>query len=796
MSDPLIKSLGRISGPLLKDNLLRQGTDLAFETDLLYLNVNDLRIGINTDSPVYDLDVNGTTNSPTLETPNTAFIANFAVATPASSFTPTSGDTTISPLQENPTVLFNRITTDLLDINDNYIASFNGENIVFSPAGTGSIDLLANTNIAGDLYVSGNITVDGDLSTISNLVIGDQSTDTVSIVAKFGTGLRPTEDATYDLGEEGFQWRDLYGTVVSVDDDFAVGNFSISPLGNISVPSGSITIIPADPNPTVFFEEINTSDLNFNGNVISSIDGQDIVLFASGTGTIDLNGNTNTTGDLFVSNNLIVDNDLLVPENLTLGNGVDTEIIVNASMDGDLIPSADITYDVGSSSFRWSTIYVDNAYIDQTSTVANFTLSDNGNISVASGSITIKSAVDAQFEQIITSSFNIDGNVIQSVNDQNIIFDPSGTGTVDLNGNTNVSGDVGVTDNLLVNNNVNIIGDVTLGDSTTTIINAKLQNNLIPDTDIAYDIGSSNLRWKSIFSNTASVSTLLSVADFDISNQGNITNDTGSIIVDILGTNPTAFFNRIENSDLFFDGNLISSFDDADIILDTSGTGSINLLANTKLFGDLDVSGDINLDGNLSTTSNIIIGDEIVDVVIINADFTQEINPGQDLTYDLGTAQKRWSELYIDSTSVIENYNIFDTLSVNNTFVIDGVNAELKPSQTNTDLNFLPVDNNTIIERIQFNANTITNLENTPLTLSATGIGYYRFSGNNGVIVPQGDTSTRPQTPEVGDTRWNTELGFLECFNGEVYQIATGPSNIATAEFMEDAINSFALILG
>ena len=32
-------AVGRISGPLLKSNLIRNGIDLAFETNLLYLDV-------------------------------------------------------------------------------------------------------------------------------------------------------------------------------------------------------------------------------------------------------------------------------------------------------------------------------------------------------------------------------------------------------------------------------------------------------------------------------------------------------------------------------------------------------------------------------------------------------------------------------------------------------------------------------------------------------------------------------------------------------------------------------------
>ena len=56
-------AVGRISGPLLKSNLVRNGIDLAFETDLLYLDVNNNRVGINNSNPQYELDVSGTTRS-------------------------------------------------------------------------------------------------------------------------------------------------------------------------------------------------------------------------------------------------------------------------------------------------------------------------------------------------------------------------------------------------------------------------------------------------------------------------------------------------------------------------------------------------------------------------------------------------------------------------------------------------------------------------------------------------------------------------------------------------------------
>ena len=54
-------AIQRIPGNMLQSNLERNGVDLAFETNLLYLDVVNGRVGIGTSSPqAYKLDVNGT----------------------------------------------------------------------------------------------------------------------------------------------------------------------------------------------------------------------------------------------------------------------------------------------------------------------------------------------------------------------------------------------------------------------------------------------------------------------------------------------------------------------------------------------------------------------------------------------------------------------------------------------------------------------------------------------------------------------------------------------------------------
>ena len=52
-------AIGRIGGPMLKENLIRQGVDLSFETNLLYLDVNNMRVGVNQAVPTVALEVNG-----------------------------------------------------------------------------------------------------------------------------------------------------------------------------------------------------------------------------------------------------------------------------------------------------------------------------------------------------------------------------------------------------------------------------------------------------------------------------------------------------------------------------------------------------------------------------------------------------------------------------------------------------------------------------------------------------------------------------------------------------------------
>src|SRR6056300_609034 len=133
-------AIGRISGPLLKANLLREGVDLAFENDLLFLKVRTVadpnpRVGINTSTPQYDLDVNGTTRSTQLEVNTEANIADINII----GNTISTSQPTLTLGTADNVIYQNKHTVDSLDLENNVISSnSSNENIEFAPNGTGT----------------------------------------------------------------------------------------------------------------------------------------------------------------------------------------------------------------------------------------------------------------------------------------------------------------------------------------------------------------------------------------------------------------------------------------------------------------------------------------------------------------------------------------------------------------------------------------------------------------------------------------------------------------------------------
>lgn len=248
-------AIGRISGQLLKSNLLRAGENLAFETDLLYLDVVNSRVGIKTSSPNADLQINGTTR-----TTNVVVDAALTVGTlnfTGNTITSSSSTIGFAAAAGEATVYHSRLQIDDLQLQGNKISTtVSNSAIEIDPNGAGIVDILANTNITGNLAVTGNVTAVGNVTIGGNIVIGDAITDTITINASIQSDLIPATDNTFDLGAVGSRWRAVYA-----NDFFTT---------TINVPA------------------FNIGDITITDNVITTAPGEDLILDGNGAGGVRL----------------------------------------------------------------------------------------------------------------------------------------------------------------------------------------------------------------------------------------------------------------------------------------------------------------------------------------------------------------------------------------------------------------------------------------------------------------------------------------------------------------------------
>ena len=248
-------AIGRISGQLLKSNLLRAGENLAFETNLLYLDVVNSRIGIKTSAPTVDLDVNGHTRSTNLTVDTQLNVGDLHFT--GNTITSDSNTIIFSAAAGEATVYHSRLQIDDLQLQGGTISTtVSNSSIEIDPNGTGTVNIIASTNITGNLVVSGNVNATGNVVIGGNIQIGDALTDNIVINASIRSDLVPETDNTYDLGSPTFRWRAIY-----VNDFYTTA---------LNVPT------------------LDIGNLMFRDNEITTTTGQDLYIDGNGVGGVRL----------------------------------------------------------------------------------------------------------------------------------------------------------------------------------------------------------------------------------------------------------------------------------------------------------------------------------------------------------------------------------------------------------------------------------------------------------------------------------------------------------------------------
>ena len=164
---------------------------------------------------------------------------------------------------------------------------------------------------------------------------------------------------------------DIKSTTI-LSDSAKFANLYFENNNEINVLSGDITIESQD---IINLPTFQAGNVFFRDNRITSTSGN-ITLDANGTGIVEATGNVNVTGNVNATGNITLDG------NLTFGDAGDdsTQIVDTVTIDGEIdsniLPSANNTYNLGSSDNRWNSMFAETVnpttIIAETYNLANY----------------------------------------------------------------------------------------------------------------------------------------------------------------------------------------------------------------------------------------------------------------------------------------------------------------------------------------------------------------------------------------------------------------------------------------
>ena len=419
--------------------------------------------------------------------------------------------------------------------------------------------------------------------------------------------------------------------------------------------------------------------------------------------------------------------------------------------------------------------------ISDNANVQNWTL-DTNRIYQNSGDINLSGSSNVFLSGLLTDNLRVNFNTFRSLADSNINLTPNGTGTVEIYSDWNSDGNIHATGDITFG------GDLVLGDDDTdsVVFNSDLNSDLLPDVNDVSELGTWSKRWSNIYV------TNLNSASLD---SGGLKIDTNVIQTyasnlnlnlrhTVNGKKIDLEFVQIENATLSTPGTL-GLTTSGDLIV--TSTQAIKLPSGNNgerptTTAGLRFNNYWNLFEVRSNTGYMPLGG-----VVAEDGLTSIIAHPTNNTLNI-TANSLASGS-VDSTGVNLTGLQVDDINFNTNVL----------STTTTDTNLLLNPNGTgkiTIDTLTFDGQNITWPVDTALTFTPTGFGYDKVSGTHAMVIPFGNNSNRWPTPEIGDTRWNTDSETLETFTGSSYTQSAGTGGTLTDDEMNDLALQYTIILG
>ena len=614
-----MSQVGRITGPVLAANLERNGIDLSFkntssDTQLLYLDVNTNKLGVNKGVTSYELDVNGSIKSTNLISTTTSNIANFTIQN--NELNVLVGDINLNAAQG---IQISNFETDNIHISDNTISSFrSNSNIDLAPS-TDSGALVRTLNNPNAYGTTANDRFGQAIASDGNLaIVGVKEEDSAGSINAgkayiFNITTGALVRTLHNPNAYGTSQIDYFGHSVAISGNYAiVGTYSEDDADGIN--SGKAYIFNVN---SVF--PLHTLD---NPNAYSA----------------------GEPGDSWYSANDRFGSSVAISGNYA---------IVGAYQEDD----AGVSGGSGSSSGK---VYIYNV----TSGALVHTL-DNPNAYGTSYDDRFGKSVDMSGNNAIVSAYAEDdagggssgkvyiynvtsGALVHTLDNPNAYgtsYDDRFGKSVDMSGNNAIVSAYAEDDAGGGSSGKVYIYNVTSGALVHTLDNPN-----------AYRTSSSDyFGWNVAISGNSAI-----VGAWGEDDAGN--NNSGKAY--IFNVTSGAFLSTIDNPNSSgagdnFGFSVAISGNSAIVgaLYDGGGKAYIFDVTNntTEVFSNLEVFGNLDATGNITADGNVTIGNDDTDDVVFNAELSNNIIPNTTDTYNLGSTNKRWNELYtnlLNGTSV------------------------------------------------------------------------------------------------------------------------------------------------
>ncbi len=328
-------AIGRITGPMLSANLTRAGTDLAFETNLLALDVSNSRVGIGTASPATTLHVSATDSlrlpsGTTGQRPGSAAngdirynstlstiegYANGAWANLASGdeLKDADEDTKIQVEEssDEDIIRFDIAGTERLKIEagtitlgtttlsttaSTFTSTASNGDITFTPDGTGKVAVSSNMEVTGNLTVNGTTTtIDSTTLVIEDPLIQLAKNNSGGAANTFDQGLFFNRGSDANVSFIWDESADQFAfAVTSGEDGTTAGNVTIDSYADLRAKDITCTDIDGILGSNTAAAATVTT-LTASGNV--ELDGGNVTINESSASVdfrVESNGHANT----------------------------------------------------------------------------------------------------------------------------------------------------------------------------------------------------------------------------------------------------------------------------------------------------------------------------------------------------------------------------------------------------------------------------------------------------------------------------------------------------------------------